>query len=269
MPALPDRWCPTDAERLEHPGALVVGLADVPGARRQEPVAWAPGDDGPVAWIGTDTGGLRDVARSTLRQLAGLPEMYSASSTHPRTLVLDGDGDTVPDGINVSTEAAEHRAPDRWTVLSPASATPERLGVLLQDVREDLVARRPVRLVVTAWGRWAGLRVGTGYETVEEHLALLLRDHSPSLLAVALFGSRELAGGRVLGQVPNRFYVPAGSTPEQRMVWPTLHRVREVPGRAVMVTPGYPAPGVAVQLALDVTGPGPTAAAPTNTHRSA
>lgn len=268
LPALPDRWCPTVAECREHPGAVVVGLADVPDTRRQEAVTWVPGRDGPAAWIGTDAGGLRDVARSALRQLARLPETTPGSATHPRTLVLDGDGDTVPDGIDVSTGTAEHHAPGRWTVLSAVSATPERLGALLQDVREDLAARRPVRLVVTAWGRWAGLRVGAGYETAEEHLALLLRDHPPSLLAVALFGSRELAGGRVLGQVPNRFYVPAGSTPEQRMVWPTLHRVREVPGRAVMVTSGYPAPGIAVQLALDVTGPGSTPAAPTNTHRS-
>jgi DNA segregation ATPase FtsK/SpoIIIE, S-DNA-T family len=128
---------------------------------------------------------------------------------------------------------------------------------------------RPVHLVITAWGRWAGLRVGTGYETLEEHLAVLLRDHPPSLLAVALFGGRELAGGRVLAQVPHRFYVPAGSTPEQRVVWPTLLQVREVPGRAVMVTPGHPAPGVAVQLALGLMEPMPTPPAPRGDHRSA
>jgi S-DNA-T family DNA segregation ATPase FtsK/SpoIIIE len=269
MPALPDRWWPTSAQRLAHPGAVIVGLADIPGARCQEPVAWEPGRDGPVAWIGTDTGGLRDAARSALRQLAGLPVTGPGSATPPRTLVLDGDGDALPEGIHVSTGTTGHDAPDRWTVLCPAQAAAGRLGTSLDDVREDLAARRPVRLVITAWGRWAGLRVGTGYETAEEHLSMLLRDHPPSLLAVALFGGRELAGGRVLGQVPNRFYVPAGSTPEQRMVWPTLHRVREVPGRAVMVTSDHPAPGIAVQLALDVTGPGPTPPAPTRTHRSA
>ncbi|MBB5748295.1 FtsK/SpoIIIE domain-containing protein [Micrococcus sp. TA1] len=269
MPALPDRWCPTAAERLAHPGAVVVGLADAPGARRQGPVVWSPGRDGPAAWIGTDTGGIRDAARSTLRQLVGLSVTPTGSPTAPRTVVLDGDGDILPEGVPFSIGTGEHRSPGRWTVLSPALAVAEQLGAVLADVREDLAARRPVRLVVTAWGRWAGLRVGTGYETAEEHLSLLLRDHPPSLLAVALFGGRELAGGRVLGQVPTRFYLPAGSTPEQRMVWPTLHRVREVPGRAVMVTSEHPAPGVAVQLALDVTEPGSAPPAPTRTHRSA
>jgi S-DNA-T family DNA segregation ATPase FtsK/SpoIIIE len=89
------------------------------------------------------------------------------------------------------------------------------------------------------------------------------------VFAAALFGGRELAGGRVLGQVPHRFYIPAGSTPEQRMVWPTLHRVREIPGRAVMVTSGYPAPGVAVQLGMDVTEPGSAPPEHSRTRRSA
>jgi S-DNA-T family DNA segregation ATPase FtsK/SpoIIIE len=269
MPALPEHWVPTAAERLAHPGAVVVGLADVPGDRRQEPVTWVPGQDGPVAWIGTDTGGLREAARSALRQLAGLPTATPASASLPRTVVLDGDGESVSGGDTWTAGTDQPPAPDQWTVLSPAQATSEQLGVLMQDLGEDLAARRPVHLVVTAWGRWAGLRLGTGYETVEEHLALLLRDHPPSLLAVALFGGRELAGGRVLGQVPNRFYVPAGSTPEQRMVWPTLHRVREVPGRAVMVTQEHPAPGVAVQLARGVTAPASAPPAPKRTHPSA
>ncbi len=269
MPALPDQWCPTAAERLANPGAVVVGLADFPGERCQEPVTWTPGREGPVAWIGTDAGGLRGSARSTLRQLATPPVAMPGSAALPRTVVLDGDGQSLPDGDTGSLGTVPCQAPHRWTVLSPGQGTPERLAELVHDVREDLAARCAVHMVVTAWGRWAGLRVGTGYETVEEHLALLLRDHPPSLLAVALFGGRELAGGRVLGQVPNRFYLPAGSTPEHRMVWPALHRVREVPGRAVMVTPEHPAPGVAVQLALDLTEPASAPPAPRRTHRSA
>lgn len=240
MQALPDDWTPTADDQRERPQSVVVGLADLPWEQRQTVVRWTPGEDHPVAWIGTESGGLQRVAGAVLGSLAAQDSASAGSGTSARTVVLRG-------------EACPEPAPPGygWEVLETAQATPERLAQLVQGLGTDLAAGCPVRLVVTAWGRWAGLRVGTGYETVEDHLTLLLRDHSPPLLAAALFGGRELAGGRILGQVPHRLYIPAGTTPEHRMVWPTLQRVREVPGRAVMVAPAHPAPGVAVQLALD------------------
>ncbi|QCU78480.1 cell division protein FtsK [Citricoccus sp. SGAir0253] len=247
-PALPDRWVPTEADhRAAGRDAVVLGLADLPRHRRREPVTWEPGRDVPVAWIGVAAGGLHDAARSVIAQLArramehaDRPNGTAAAPLAPHTVVLDGVGDL----------QAGSGLPPNWTVLSPATAPAERLEAAFDGIGTELSGRRPVHVVITGWGRWSVLRVGSGYETVEERLGTLLRDHPPSVLAVALFGGRELAGGRVLAQVPRRFYLPSGSTPEQRMVWPTLHRVPEVPGRAVMVSPGEPAPGIAVQLAL-------------------
>ncbi|HEY4614979.1 MAG TPA: FtsK/SpoIIIE domain-containing protein [Citricoccus sp.] len=240
LPALPDDWTPSPGDRRERPQSIVVGLADLPRDQHQTVVRWTPGEDLPAAWIGTETGGLQRAAGAVLGSLAALDSPSVSSGSAARTVVLHGEASPGPTPPG-----------DMWEVLEAGQATPDRLAQLMQGVGAGLAAGCPVRLVVTAWGRWAGLRVGTGYETVEDHLTLLLRDHSPPLLAAALFGGRELAGGRILGLVPHRLYVPAGTTPEHRMVWPTLQRVREVPGRAVMVAPAHPAPGVAVQLALD------------------
>ncbi|NUL43756.1 hypothetical protein F7P69_00885 [Cellulosimicrobium funkei] len=231
MPALPDTWTPTPEDQTELPDAVIVGLADLHHERAQLPVRWLPGRDGPVAWIGTTAGGVDMAARSVLVHLANLDSAIPA-------FVLDGNGAT--DSLGV---------PDSWCVLAVDQATPQNLAGLVERVRGQLAQRHRVHLVVTSWGRWSAQRVGTSYETVEEQVAILLRDHGPDLLAAALFGARELAGGRILGLVPTRLYLPAGSTPEHRMVWPTLQRVKEVPGRAVMISPDRPAPGVAVQLA--------------------
>ncbi|GAA1663765.1 hypothetical protein GCM10009791_09000 [Citricoccus zhacaiensis] len=230
MPALPEQWTPTPEDRRLFPDAAILGLADLHHERAQRPVRWLPGRDSPVAWIGTSAGGVDAAAQSFLDHLALLGPAVP-------TFVLDGNG--VADSLGVLGS---------WSVLAADRATPQDLADLLEQVRGHLAEHHRVHLVVTSWGRWSAQRVGTGYETVEEHLATLLRDHGPEVLAAALFGARELAGGRVLGLVPTRFYLPAGSTPEHRMVWPTLQRVKEVPGRAVMISPDHPAPGVAVQL---------------------
>ncbi|WP_313815445.1 FtsK/SpoIIIE domain-containing protein [Citricoccus sp.] len=234
MPALPEKWTPTPEDRSVQPEAAIVGLADLHHERAQRPVRWWPGRDGPVAWIGTTAGGVDAAARTVLDHLA---RMDPAAST----FVLDGNG--AADSLGV---------PESWDVIAADRASPQDLAELLERMRGQLADRHRVHLVVTAWGRWSAQRVGTSYETVDEHLATLLRDHGPDVLAAALFGARELAGGRILGLVPTRFYLPAGSTPEHRMVWPTLQRVKEVPGRAVMISPDRPAPGVAVQLAAAV-----------------
>lgn len=245
-PALPDSWSPTPAERSAVPGAVVVGLVDLPRQRAQTPVRWHPDRDGPAAWIGTAAGGVDEAARTVLADWAASGE--GAMST----VVLDGAGVLPSPGR--TGPAKPLRAPAPWSVLAADEVTPDGLAETFDRIRAELARPSPVRLVVTQWGRWATQRVGSGYETVEDHLSQLMRDRGPGLLAVAIFGGRELAGGRLLGQVPWRFYLPAGTTPEHRMVWPTLHRVKELPGRAVMVCPEHPAPGVAVQLSGPPSG---------------
>ncbi len=253
-PPLPESWFPTPTDRSALHGAVVVGLVDLPEQRTQVPAAWRPGEDPPTAWIGTPAGGVDEAARNVL---ASLPLRESEC-----TIVLDGAG-VVPDtrAREASTAPVDgdvRGIPDHWLVVTVDRSTPDALGGVLDRLRTALTSAAPVTLVVTQWGRWAAQRVGSGYETVEEALTPLVRDHGPGRLSVALFGGRELAGGRILGQVPVRYYLPAGTTPEHRMVWPTLRRVREVPGRAVLVSPDHPAPGVAVHLAAPPPWPGPS-----------
>lgn len=261
-PALPDSWVPTPAERSAVSDTVVLGLADLPHRRAQIPVRWRPAQDDPAAWIGTPAGGVDDAARTVLAglaQMAGLDELHRTSRSPVTTVVLDGAGVLRPTGATTQTgPSGLLQPPAHWSVLTAEHATPEALAAGLGQLRDGLAhstssPMTTVRLVVTQWGRWATQRVGTGYETLEEHLSHLLRDHGSGALSVAVFGGRELAGGRILGHIPLRFYLPAGTTAEHRMVWPTLQRVKEVPGRAVMVSPEHPAPGVAVQLAVSLT----------------
>ncbi|MBD4392965.1 hypothetical protein GUG97_11390, partial [Xanthomonas citri pv. citri] len=59
----------------------------------------------------------------------------------------------------------------------------------------------------------------------------------------------ELATGRLLLHLPHRFFVPAGTNAEHRLIWPRLTEVEPLPGRAVHISPAVPEPGMPCQLA--------------------
>lgn len=251
LPDLPDRWSPATggqpdsaALSIHRPGGLPLALVDDTAACRQSPCLWRPFVEGPVGWIGSDAGALDEVARAVVAHArdAASEQMWGAA----RLMVLDGGGWLPADALHPRspTDASEG-------LLVPSDlCTPEALASLLEDVQHQVTRGDPVLMVITHWGRVSGLRVGSGFETLEERMAALLRDTPAEQFSLAVFGGRELAGGRLLGHIRQRFYVPAGTTPEHRMVWPRLTPVREVPGRAVLVSPDHPAPGLAVQLAV-------------------
>ena len=95
----------------------------------------------------------------------------------------------------------------------------------------------------------SGLRVGDTYRTVEEDVHDWLGRPTAAGLRLAVFGGRELATGRLLLHLPHRFFVPAGTNAEHRLIWPRLTEVEPLPGRAVHISPAVPDPGMPCQLA--------------------
>ena len=77
----------------------------------------------------------------------------------------------------------------------------------------------------------------------------------------AALGGRDLATSRLLLHLPHRFYVPAGTSGEHRLVWPKVIAVEPLPGRAVFVSPDHPEPGIPAQLSFPSREParGPAA----------
>ena len=128
-----------------------------------------------------------------------------------------------------------------WDALSP------EFEAALARLRE--LAAAGGTAVITGWNAWSGLRVGDTYRTVEEDVHDWLGRPTAAGLRLAVFGGRELATGRLLLHLPHRFFVPAGTNAEHRLIWPRLTEVEPLPGRAVHISPAVPEPGMPCQLA--------------------
>ncbi|MGW3944642.1 FtsK/SpoIIIE domain-containing protein [Micrococcus endophyticus] len=221
-PALPERWVP---DRTRRAGATALALLDDAAHGRHRPWRWAPGDEGRAAWIVEPAGGRAEALAAVLEVAVrgGAP-----------VVVLDGTGEgaalPVPEGVQLirpDEEDAGERAAACLRELAAAGGT----------------------AVLTGWTAWAGRRLGESYRTLEEDTQGWLGEREAAGLRVAAFGGRELATSRLLLHLPHRFYVPAGTSAEHRLVWPRLVEVEPLPGRAVHVSPDVPEPGLPCQLA--------------------
>lgn len=222
-PELPELYMPTF--NFQKQGS-VLGLLDDPTHHRQVPVFSAFDHADTTAWIGVESESIRDVCRR-------IAVSESHSSTR-QVFVFDG-----------SEYLVGH------PVVSPIldrTADNDEIDQKLDTLEEALEKEQPVTLCITSWGYWADRRSGSTFVTFEERILRLLRDFR-SRIRFFVFGNRELAGGRLIAHIDRRFYLPLGTTPEQRLVWPTLLKIPKVPLRAVMVTPETVAAGLAVQLA--------------------
>lgn len=219
-PALPEQWTPSSEPAGASP---LIALVDDAASGRHQPLRWEPGGSGSSAWI-IEPGGGRAAVLHRLR--------HDLVRSGERVLHLDGTGDAGD-------------APTGWTVFS-AGAAPDLPGQVL-DAVDELTAASGT-LLITGWSSWAGLRCPETYRGLEELLLQRLASPSAASVRVAAVGGRDLGSSRLLGAVPRRFYVPAGTTPEQRALWPQLTEVLPVPGRAVLVDADHPAPGLPAHL---------------------
>lgn len=218
------------------PSYIPIGLADVTQTSQQYPVGLGSlshddtgiGLQGSVAWIGTPDSGIQLVIKTVCMALL---------ETTKHKLLLDG-----------QSNGRASYGTDWEHYLNHKDATPETLKVWFERLHETLDSGQDVTLVVTNWGNWSTAMVAGEFHGFEEKIIDTLRQY-PQAFTLYVFGARELAGGRLVGMISNRFYLPKNSSPEHQLIWPTLQDVPNVDGRAIVVTADIPAPGLEVQLA--------------------
>lgn len=224
-PPLPESWTPAAS------GALPIALVDDTAAGRHRRLDAGTGSGASTAWL-IEPGGGRDLLLSRLRQdLMGSGE---------HVLHLDGTG---------TPESEQDRSPGEalhpWRVLTP-DGPQEPVDAVLDEVAA--LAETGGTLLISGWAAWSSLRCPRSYRGLEELLVQRLGADGSRGIRVAAVGGRELSASRLLAQIPRRLHVPAGTTPEQRMMWPRLIEVLPIPGRAVLVDAEHPEPGTPAQL---------------------
>lgn len=234
-PALPGVWAP---DRLSRRGRDALALIDDASRARHVVWRWPHGSAGNTAWIAEAAGGRELILESVLDVAARGPG---------GVLVLDGSGETGHPGL-----------PHGHTVLTPDGGDEAAQAAV---TALDALADHGGTAVVTGWAGWAGLRVGETYRSFDEELHHWLGTQRGRRVRFAALGGRDLATSRLLLHLPHRFYVPAGTSGEHRLVWPKVIAVEPLPGRAVFVSPDHPEPGIPAQLSFPSRGParGPAA----------
>ncbi|NKX53836.1 hypothetical protein [Arthrobacter mobilis] len=217
---------------------VFLGLLDLPDEQRQVRLYWAPERDGHLCLLGAETGGAREV-------LQWLGSGLLADGTERHCYVLDGDGSL---GLLAGAGRTGAYAGPRETARGArvlrrlAAETAGRLGAAAPaapSLAADAAAPRarppvPLVLVVSGWGRWlSGFRSGR-LAWAEECLQDIARDGGTTAVSLLLAGDRDLAAARFFGLVPNRCFLPAGSTPEAQLSWPRLPPMDPVLGRALV-----------------------------------
>lgn len=224
-PPLPESWTPQAS------GAVPLALVDDTASGRHRRLDAGEGPEASTAWL-IEPGGGRDLLIARLRQ--------DLIGTGEHVLHLDGTG--TPES---ERDGTPHDVPRRWRVLTP-DGPQEPVEAVLESVAA--LAETGGTLLVSGWGAWASLRCPRSYRGLEELLVHHLGTDGSRGIRVAAVGGRELASSRLVAQLPRRLYVPAGTTPEQRMMWPRLTEVLHLPGRAVLIDADHPEPGAPAQL---------------------
>lgn len=235
LPVLPSEVSSTNlaAQHRISPPYEVIGLVDDPANCNQYPLTLGPRAEGTdttgltssVAWVGTADSGIATAMRTVCHHVLRRGE---------HKVFLDG-------GQNRSNRHG-------WDIYLHASdASPDALHDLTQQLTRLLAQEELTTIVITDWGSWATRTVTGHFQGFEDYLIQLLRQNSATL-TLYIFGARELAGGRMIGMIPERLYLPLNSSTEHRMIWPKLVSVPSIAARAVLVTAEQQTNGLAVQL---------------------
>lgn len=238
LPPLPEYVDDQDLRDTHHieASSAVVGLVDNPATCKQYPVILSPSStrtdivvlSKSVAWVGTAGSGI-EAALTTVQE-------YVLGTTNTKVFL---DGGQLP---------GDEKGWDYY--LHVSDADPDILKEFLQWLETNMAKQEDTVVVINDWGSWIHQMVTGHFQGLEDLLIQLLRQYG-AVLTMYICGSRELAGGRMIGMIPDRFYLPTNSTPEHRMLWPKLIAVPAVRGRAVLVSADQPTGGLAIQLAND------------------
>ena len=210
--------------------AVPLGLLDDVRRQRHVPLAWQPSIHRRLAIVSGPAGGAVSALRSLVR---------GAARRHPECHIylLDG-ASALTEATNVP-RVAGHVGPDE-----PDRAL-ELMGILEEPPPAGIADRILVVTGLAAWQTAMGAAVSGHFD---DRLAALARDAAAKQLSLAVMGDRDLTSSRFFALAEYRLYCPFGLGQETTLGWPRLRRVRATPGRAVLLGPDIPPPGMALQL---------------------
>ncbi|POH74622.1 FtsK/SpoIIIE domain-containing protein [Arthrobacter glacialis] len=209
----------SDSEGL--PGAVLLGMVDVPHRQCLEHLLWHPEDHSHLACFGTTAESSLAVSLAVSQLLAANARLDSGATAEGRLLyLLDGDG-----------SLAAH-ASNPWVgscLGTDELRTAARLVQRLLDVAKT--STQTLILCISDWGRWVSAFRSSVWPWAEETMVELIRFNNGHLV-VAVGGGRELLTSHCLAAIPNRIFLSCGSSVESTMLWPRLPRFTAMPGRA-------------------------------------
>ncbi|MDR7083065.1 S-DNA-T family DNA segregation ATPase FtsK/SpoIIIE [Arthrobacter ginsengisoli] len=223
-PPLPKRLpFPRDGSR----GMMRLGLVDVPEEQRVAEFGWHPGLHGHLGLVSGNTGGADAALGLIVNQLLGCSDerhlyvldaagSFHAASTSPRVGALVG--------LRELRRAARvlERVSEEMT---------RRLGTA------GTVGLPALVLALCGWGSWVSAFRAGPLAWAEDLVQDIVRDGARAGITVLVAGERELVASRFFAAIPNRIFVPAGSTEEGRLAWPRLPLTEAVAGRVVVFGP--------------------------------
>ncbi len=242
---------PVSERALGSNSSLLLGFVDVPLRQSVEPLLWNPELNSHLACLGATPESSHAVALAAGQVLAanisasGRPAFNGAVSTSspsngletrgstvsgshalPRLLyVLDGDGSLRR--FAGSPWVGAHVGPDQ---LRTAAHLVGRLAQTAGATTQTLV------LCITDWGRWAASFRASPWHETEDGIAALIRFSQPNLV-VLVGGGRELLSTPFLPEIPNRIFLPFGTSSESTMLWPRMPRFKPLRGRGAIAGP--------------------------------
>lgn len=207
-----------------------LGLLDLPGEQRVVEFGWHPGEHGHLALIAGLDGGA-DMA------LGLVVEQLLTRDDESHLYILDAAGlfSAAVNAPRIGAVAGLHEL--------------RRAGRILERISEEMTRRlstaetggRPALvLALCGWGSWVSAFRSGPLAWAEDLVQDIVRDGVRARITVLGAGGRELVTSRFFAAVPNRIFLPAGSTEEGRISWPRLPAVEAVAGRVVAFGPMSP-----------------------------
>ena len=214
---------PADGNRSR----IRLGLLDLPGEQRVAEFGWDPGAHGHLGLVSGLAGGTDAALGLIVAQL------------------LDGDDEShlyVLDAAGSFSTAAAH--PRAGAVVGLHEL--RRSARVLERVAEEMTRRLGTAgtagtpalvLALCGWGSWVSAFQAGPLAWAEDLVQDIVRDGARAGITVVVAGERELVTSRFFAAVPNRIFLPAGSTDEGRLAWPRLPATPAVAGRVVVFGP--------------------------------
>lgn len=214
---------PVDGNRSR----IRLGLLDLPEEQRVAEFGWDPGTHGHLGLVSGLAGSADTALGLIVHQLLDCDEeshvyfldaagTFSAAASHPRAGAVVG-----LDDLRRSARVLQ-RVSEEMT---------RRLGGGPTAGRPALV------LALCGWGSWVSAFRAGPLAWAEDLVQDIVRDGARAGITVLVSGERELVTSRFFAAVPNRIFLPAGSTEEGRLAWPRLPAIGAAAGRVVVFGP--------------------------------